>query len=128
MRKEHLITAGSEVYLYFEGDFRKHLRKKLRKSNLYFARVSMLVDIGIEEKSNGRRYLIAIINKRIFPKTHPLKGEGIIVANDECHIITKTELEELCSGDEKKIKEFAEISGFNYKTLKKAVEAYLANI
>ena len=122
MRKEHCFTAESEVYLYFEGDFRKHLRKKLRKSNLYFARVSMLADIGISEKSNGRRYLIAIINKRIFPKTHPLNGEGIIVANDERHVITRTEFEELRSGDEGKIKEFAEISGFDYETLKKAIE------
>lgn len=118
---------GEELYLYFEGELRRHLRKKLRKSDFYFAKIAAVAETGIKLAYYDEQYVFAIVTDRIFPKTHPIDGHGIILLLDDPHFITEAEFSEMREGGKKKIKEFAEISGFDYKTLKKAVEAYLAN-
>lgn len=122
MGEAYTYKAGDIFYVYFEGKFRRHLRKNIRDGNIFFVDLKT-IESNIETDKD-EYWLIALAGSKVFTKDHPFGGYGICLAPDDKHILSRAEFDELRVADDDEIISFCDECGFKLKTFKAAIEPF----
>jgi hypothetical protein len=123
MGKANHFKVGDIVYVYFGDQLRKHLRKSVRKQNIYFAEYKV-IDSDANNENNKHPRLIIINVDKLCNKFHPYGGYGLAIYANDAHLFTEESFRHMRNANDDELRSMCKTCNFKFKEFSKGFEPF----